>query len=104
VRGDRDELLTVHPDLARREITGIRLILGPADFHIDRDIIGNLISDHVPRLRAQLQPSRRIPRRLLSARTNSRTFVYPCRPSGHVPQRCAARPSDRRRRRGRTGT
>jgi uncharacterized protein with HEPN domain len=49
-----DELQTVHPEVAWREITGIRLILAHAYFHIDQDIIGNVISAHVPRLRAQL--------------------------------------------------
>jgi len=47
-----DELQTAHPEVAWREITGIRLILAHAYFHIDQDIIGNVISEHVPRLRA----------------------------------------------------
>ena len=50
-----DELQTAHPEVAWRELTGIRLILAHAYFHIDQDIIGNVASDHVPRLRAQLQ-------------------------------------------------
>ncbi len=49
-----DELQTAHPEVAWREITGIRLILAHAYFHIDQDIIGNVVSAHVPRLRAQL--------------------------------------------------
>jgi uncharacterized protein with HEPN domain len=49
-----DGLQTSHPEVAWREITGIRLILAHAYFHIDQDIIGNVISAHVPRLRAQL--------------------------------------------------
>ena len=48
------ELQTAHPEVAWREIAGIRLILAHAYFHIDQDIIGNVISEHVPRLRAQL--------------------------------------------------
>jgi uncharacterized protein with HEPN domain len=51
-----DELQTAHPEVAWREITGIRLILAHAYFHIDQDIVGNVVTDHVPRLRAQLQP------------------------------------------------
>jgi uncharacterized protein with HEPN domain len=50
-----DELQTVHPEVAWREIAGIRLILAHAYFHIDQDIIGNVISEHVAGLRAQLQ-------------------------------------------------
>jgi uncharacterized protein with HEPN domain len=50
-----DELQIAHPGVAWREIAGIRLILAHAYFHIDQDIIGNVISDHVPGLRAQLQ-------------------------------------------------
>ena len=38
------------------EITGIRVILAHAYFHIEQDIIGNVIEHDVPRLRAQLQP------------------------------------------------
>jgi uncharacterized protein with HEPN domain len=37
-----------------REITGIRLILAHAYFHIDQDMIGNVIPEHVPRLPAEL--------------------------------------------------
>ena len=49
------ELQTEHPEVAWREITGIRLILAHAYFHIDQDITGNVISEQVPRFRAQLQ-------------------------------------------------
>ena len=45
-----------HPQVAWREITGIRVILAHAYFHIEQDIIGNVIEHDVPRLRAQLQP------------------------------------------------
>jgi uncharacterized protein with HEPN domain len=54
VRGVREEFQTVHADVAWWEIAGIRLIRAHAYFHIDHDIIGNVISEHVPRLRAQL--------------------------------------------------
>ena len=49
------ELQKAHPAVAWREITGIRLILAHAYFHIDQDIIGNVISGHVPHLRAELE-------------------------------------------------
>ena len=44
-----------HPDIAWREIIGIRVILAHGYFHIDQDIVGNVITDHVPELRGQLQ-------------------------------------------------
>ena len=50
-----DELQTAHPEVAWREIAGIRLILAHAYFHIDQDIIGNVIDRDVPGLRTQLQ-------------------------------------------------
>jgi uncharacterized protein with HEPN domain len=34
-----DELQAAHPEVAWREVTGIRLILAHAYFHIDQDII-----------------------------------------------------------------
>jgi uncharacterized protein with HEPN domain len=49
-----DELQIKHPEVAWREISGIRLILAHAYFHIDQGSIGNVISDYVPRFRAQL--------------------------------------------------
>jgi hypothetical protein len=81
----------VHPEVAWREITGIRLILAHAYFHIDHDIIGNVISQHVPRLRAQLQliaeslvdSDSRTPYEFPHVRLSVSSF-------GHVHQRCAA--------------
>lgn len=51
-----EETKRAHPEVAWREITGIRVILAHAYFHIGQDIIGNVIEHDVPRLRAQLQP------------------------------------------------
>lgn len=45
-----------HPEVAWREITGIRVILAHAYFHIEHDIIGNVVARDVPRLRSQLHP------------------------------------------------
>ena len=45
-----------HPEVAWREIMGIRVILAHAYFHIEHDIIGNVIAHDVPRLRTQLHP------------------------------------------------
>ena len=48
------ELKQTHPEVSWREIVGIRVILAHAYFHIDQDIVGNLIARDVPTLRAQL--------------------------------------------------
>jgi uncharacterized protein with HEPN domain len=50
-----DDLKQAHPEVAWREIVGIRVILAHAYFHIDHDIIGDLIARDIPRLRTQLQ-------------------------------------------------
>ena len=49
------ELKQTHPEVSWREIVGIRVILAHAYFHIDQDIVGNLVARDVPKLRAQLQ-------------------------------------------------
>jgi uncharacterized protein with HEPN domain len=51
-----DETKRAHPEVAWREITGIRVILAHAYFHIEQDVVGNVVERDVPRLRAQLQP------------------------------------------------
>jgi len=51
-----DETKRAHPEVAWREITGIRVILAHAYFHIEQDVIGNVVARDVQRLRAQLQP------------------------------------------------
>jgi uncharacterized protein with HEPN domain len=50
------ETKSAHPEVAWREITGIRVILAHAYFHIEHDVVGNVVERDVPRLRAQLQP------------------------------------------------
>jgi uncharacterized protein with HEPN domain len=51
-----EEIQHAHPEIAWREIAGIRVILAHAYFHIEQDIIGNVVEHEIPRLRAQLQP------------------------------------------------
>ena len=50
-----DETKSAHPEVAWREITGIRVILAHGYFHIEHDIVGNVIAHEIPRLRDQLQ-------------------------------------------------
>jgi len=50
-----DELKAAHPDVAWREISGIRVILAHGYFHIEDDIIGNVVAGDIPTLRSQLQ-------------------------------------------------
>jgi uncharacterized protein with HEPN domain len=50
-----DGIKGAHPEVAWREISGIRVILAHAYFHIEHDIVGNVIDNDVPLLRAQLQ-------------------------------------------------
>lgn len=50
-----DEVKGAHPEVAWREISGIRVILAHAYFHIEQDIVGNVIDNDVPLLRGQLQ-------------------------------------------------
>ena len=48
------EIKDAHPEVAWREMAGIRVILAHGYFHIEADIIGNVVARDVPRLRAQL--------------------------------------------------
>ena len=50
-----EDLKLAHPEVAWREIIGVRLILAHGYFHVEHDIIGNIVSRAVPVLRAQLQ-------------------------------------------------
>jgi uncharacterized protein with HEPN domain len=50
-----DAIKAAHPEVAWREMAGIRVILAHAYFHIDHDIIRNVIEREVPELRRQLQ-------------------------------------------------
>lgn len=49
-----EEVKTAFPDVAWREVKGIRVILAHGDFHIERDMVGNVVSNEVPTLRRQL--------------------------------------------------
>lgn len=50
-----EEAKAAFPDVAWREIKGIRVILAHGYFHIEQDIVGNVVSDEIPMLRSQLQ-------------------------------------------------
>jgi uncharacterized protein with HEPN domain len=50
-----DELKLAHSDVAWREISGIHVILAHGYFHIEDDIIGNVVAGDIPTLQAQLQ-------------------------------------------------
>jgi len=50
-----DEVKTANPDVAWREMSGIRIILAHGYFHIEDDIIGNVDTNDIPVLRRQLQ-------------------------------------------------
>jgi uncharacterized protein with HEPN domain len=50
-----DEVKVLSPDVPWREIIGTRVILAHAYFHIDRDIVGRVVSQELPRLRTRLQ-------------------------------------------------
>lgn len=59
MRGDRDrhvsdETRQAHPETPWREIIGTRVILAHAYFHIDQDVIGQVVDREVPALRSQL--------------------------------------------------
>lgn len=43
-----------HPDVAWREIRGIRVILAHGYFHVEDDVIGNVVTRNIPTLRTQL--------------------------------------------------
>ena len=50
-----DELKRSHPEVAWREVVGIRVILAHGYVHIDHDIVGDVVARDVPKLRHQLQ-------------------------------------------------
>jgi uncharacterized protein with HEPN domain len=50
-----DELKADHPEIAWREIAGIRVILAHGYFHIDQDIVSDVILNEVPPLRTLLR-------------------------------------------------
>ena len=49
-----DDTKNAHPEIPWRDIIGTRAILAHAYFHIDQDIIGQVIDRDVPALRIQL--------------------------------------------------
>jgi uncharacterized protein with HEPN domain len=50
-----EEIRQGHPEVAWREILGLRVMLARGYFHIDQDIVGSVIDRDVPELRDQLQ-------------------------------------------------
>ncbi len=50
-----DEVRSAHPEVPWREIIGTRVILAHAYFHVDQDIIGNVVERDIPAVRVQLQ-------------------------------------------------
>jgi uncharacterized protein with HEPN domain len=50
-----DETKTAHPEVPWRDIVGTRIILAHAYFHVDQDIIGQVVNRDVPVLRSRLQ-------------------------------------------------
>ena len=50
-----DGLRRAHPEIPWREIVGTRIILAHAYFHVDRDVIGQVVDRDVPALRSRLR-------------------------------------------------
>jgi uncharacterized protein with HEPN domain len=50
-----DELRSAHPEIPWREIIGTRVILAHAYFHVDQDIIGDVVKRDVPAILDGLQ-------------------------------------------------
>jgi len=50
-----DQLRSAHPEIPWREIIGTRVILAHAYFHIDQDIIGDVVQRDIPAIRSPLQ-------------------------------------------------
>ena len=49
-----DETRQAHPEISWRDIIGTRAIMAHAYFHIDQDVIGQVVDRDVPALRSQL--------------------------------------------------
>ncbi len=50
-----DQLRSAHSEIPWREIIGTRVILAHAYFHLDQDIIGDVVQRDIPAIRSQLQ-------------------------------------------------
>ena len=50
-----EEVRRGHPEVAWREILGLRVMMARGYFHIDQGIVASVIDDDVPELRDQLQ-------------------------------------------------
>ena len=50
-----EELRSAHPEIPWREIIGTRVILAHAYFHVDQDIIGDVVTRDVPAILHGLQ-------------------------------------------------
>jgi uncharacterized protein with HEPN domain len=50
-----EEVRSTYPDVPWRNVIGVRTILAHAYFHIDQDIVGDIVATHIPDLRRQLQ-------------------------------------------------
>ena len=49
-----DNTRLAHPEIPWRDIIGTRVILAHAYFHVDQDIIGQVVDRDIPALRSQL--------------------------------------------------
>lgn len=52
-----DDFKTEHPDVAWRDLIGMRNILAHGYFHVDREVMWNAITRDVPKLRSALEPA-----------------------------------------------
>lgn len=50
-----DELRAAHPEVPWREVIGTRIILAHAYFHVDQDIIGDVVLRDIPVMRDHLR-------------------------------------------------
>jgi uncharacterized protein with HEPN domain len=50
-----DDLRSAHPEIPWREIVGSRVILAHAYFHVDQNIIGDVVKRDVPAIRDDLK-------------------------------------------------
>ena len=52
-----EEFKAEHPDVAWRDLVGMRNILAHGYFHVDRDVMWTAVTRDVPKLRSALGPS-----------------------------------------------